>query len=79
MTEFLNDWGLILITFVPLLGALAMLFVPKESESTHKMIALVTSLAALFVGLLLLLNFNYSDAGNLQFVVDKQWIEVINS
>jgi NADH-quinone oxidoreductase subunit M len=79
MTEFLNDWGLILITFVPLVGALVMLLVPKESESTHKLIALVTSLAALFVGLLLLADFNYSDAGNLQYVVDKQWIEVINS
>ncbi|MFZ4518109.1 MAG: complex I subunit 4 family protein [Microthrixaceae bacterium] len=79
MTEFLNDWGLILITFLPLVGALVMILVPKESEDTHKLLALVTALATAVVGVLLLVNFNYSNAGQLQFLVDHQWIEVINS
>ncbi len=79
MTQFLNDWGLILITFVPLLGALVMLLVPKESEDTHKLVALVTSLVTAALGVLLLLEFNYDDAGSLQFLVDYEWISVINS
>ena len=39
MTDFLTDWGLILITFVPLLGALVMMAIPKEAEETHKLVA----------------------------------------
>ena len=79
MKEFLNDWGLVLVTFVPLVGAAVMLAVPKESEGTHKLLALVTSLVAAFVGILLLINFNYDRAGVLQFKVDRSWIDIINS
>ena len=79
MKEFLNDWGLILVTFLPLAGALVMMAVPKESEGTHKLLALVTSLAAAFVGILLLASFNYDRAAKLQFVVDHSWIEIIHS
>ena len=79
MTQFLNDWGLILITFVPLVGALVMLFIPKESEDTHKLVALVTSLVALVLGVLLMIDFDYGNAESLQFFVDYEWISVINS
>jgi len=79
MKEFLNDWGLILATFLPLAGVVVMLCVPRESEETHKLLALVTSLATAFVGVLLLLNFNYDRAGILQFRVDHSWIDSINS
>ncbi|MFM7508089.1 MAG: NuoM family protein [Actinomycetota bacterium] len=79
MKEFLNDWGLILITFVPLLGALVMLLVPKESEDTHKLLALVTSVVTLVFGILLMANFDYDASGSLQFFVDYEWISVINS
>ena len=40
-------WALTLAVFLPLLGAIVMMAVPKEDEETHKLIALVTSLAAL--------------------------------
>ncbi|MBM3663007.1 MAG: NADH-quinone oxidoreductase subunit M [Actinobacteria bacterium] len=79
MKEFLNDWGLILITFVPLVGALVMLLVPKESEDTHKLLALVTSVVTLVFGILLMANFDYDASGSLQFFVDYEWISVINS
>ena len=79
MTQFLNDWGLILITFVPLVGALVMLFIPKESEDTHKLVALVTSRVALVLGVLLMIDFDYGNAESLQFFVDYEWISVINS
>ena len=32
MTDFLNDWGLTLVTFVPLAGALVMMAVPAAEE-----------------------------------------------
>ena len=79
MTDFLNDWGLTLVTFVPLIGAVVMMAIPAAEEQLHKQVALLASLAALVIGGLLLLDFDYGDAGALQYVVDARWIEVINS
>ena len=79
MTDFLNDWGLTLVTFVPLAGALVMMAVPAAEEQLLKQVALLASLAALVIGGLLLLDFDYGDAGALQYVVDARWIEMINS
>jgi len=74
-----DNWLLPLITFVPLAGALVMMAVPKEEEGLHKSIALGTSLVAAFFGGWLLFAFDYGNAGELQFVMDKDWISVINS
>ena len=79
MTDFLNDWGLTLVTFVPLIGALVMMAVPAAEEQLLKQVALLASLVALVIGGLLLLDFDYGDAGALQYVVDARWIDVINS
>lgn len=79
MKDFLNSWGLSLAVFLPLVGALAMLVVPKAREQYHKVVALGTSLIVGFVGILLMVNFDYDATGKLQFVVDKSWIPVINS
>jgi NADH-quinone oxidoreductase subunit M len=79
MKDFLNSWGLSLAVFLPLVGAVVMLLIPKREEHLHKTIALVTSLAVAVVGVLLLTNFDYDAGGTLQFVVDTSWIPVINS
>ncbi len=79
MKDFLNDWGISLAVFLPLVGALAMLVVPKAREQYHKIVALGTSLAVGVVGILLMTNFDYDASGKLQFVVDKSWIPMINS
>jgi len=44
MKDFLNSWGLSLMIFLPLVGALIMLVVPKPREQFHKLVALATSL-----------------------------------
>jgi NADH:ubiquinone oxidoreductase subunit 4 (subunit M) len=55
-----QTWVLPLLTFLPLVGAVVMmLLVPKEAESTHKLIALVSSLAAAALGVALFASFNY--------------------
>ena len=74
-----DSWVLTLITFVPLAGVVVMMAVPKAEESLHKMIALGATLVAAVLGVVVLINFDYGDAGELQFVVDKDWISVINS
>ncbi|MGH9084149.1 MAG: complex I subunit 4 family protein [Acidimicrobiales bacterium] len=77
--EFLTDWGLSLIIFLPLVGALVMMLIPKAEEQLHKVIALVASLASAGVGVAVFADFDYDNAGRLQFLVDKSWIEVISS
>ncbi len=78
MNDFLNDWGLSLAVFLPLVGVAVMFCIPKKEEELHKIVALVTSLVVAGVGIALFTDFDYSDGG-LQFVVDKAWIPVINS
>ena len=79
MKDFLNSWGLSLAIFVPLVGAVVMLVIPKAKEQLHKVIALATSLVVALVGVLLLANFAYDDGKTLQFVVNKSWIPFINA
>src|SRR5207237_146633 len=66
-------------TFAPLVGAALMMLSPKANEQAHKVISLLTSLFAFATALGITAYFDYGDSGSLQFVLDKRWIEVINS
>ena len=77
--QFLTDWGLTLMVFLPLAGALVMLLIPKSEEALHKWLALGVTLASAGVGVAVFSDFDYSQTEQLQFVVDKSWIDVINS
>ena len=77
--DFLTTWGLSLMVFLPLAGALLVMLIPKVEEQAIKAVALLASLASGGVGLALLIDFQYDHADKLQFVVDKSWIDVINS
>ena len=79
MKDFLNDWGITAMVFLPLVGAVVMMLIPKAEEELHKTLALVTSLGVAVIGALLALNFDWDKSAELQFVVDKSWIEVIKA
>ena len=79
MQDFLNGWGLTLVVFVPALGALALMAIPRRNEFALKTVALGSSLLAALFGVFLLSWFDLSRAGDLQYVVDKSWITAINS
>jgi NADH-quinone oxidoreductase subunit M len=80
MHDFLTDWGLTLVTFIPVVGAVLVMAVPKSAgDGAIKGLALITTLAAAAVGVALLADFDYDAAGDLQYLVDKPWIDVINS
>ena len=79
MNELLNDWCLAIATFLPLAGALVMMLVPRSEDDVHKIIALVTTLLVGAIGVWLLFNFDFDRNEELQFVIDKGWIEVIRS
>ncbi len=73
------NWILPVVTFLPLVGALVMMAIPKLSDSMSKTIALATSTATFVLGIVTLVNFNRAAAGTFQFVVDKSWIDLIGS
>src|SRR6266511_3997416 len=77
--QFLTDWGLTAMVFLPLAGAAVMLLVPKAQEQAHKWIALVTSLATAGMGVAVIADFDYDHTDTLQFVRNDRWIDVISS
>jgi NADH-quinone oxidoreductase subunit M len=77
MSDFLDSWGLSLAIFLPLVGAALMLLVPRAQEETHKLIALVASLATAGVGVLLMANFDYDNTAVLQYQVDESWMTLL--
>jgi NADH-quinone oxidoreductase subunit M len=74
-----DDWVLTLATFLPVVGAAIVMAIPKAEEQLIKLVALGTALVVAALGVYLLVNFDYDAAGQLQFVVDKPWIDVINA
>jgi NADH-quinone oxidoreductase subunit M len=62
-----------LITFLPLVGVIVALFIPRAREETIRRLALITSLATFGVSLLLLPSFNAGDPA-LQLVEQVPWI-----
>ncbi len=79
--EMLRDhnWILSVGTFLPLLGVLLLLVVPKANEQLIKRVALYTSIATVAVGVLTLFRFDFGNAGTMQFVDEKTWIPLIKS
>ncbi len=79
--EVLRDqnWLLTVGTFLPMVGVLVMLFIPKADEELHKLVALATAVATLGVGIYTLTQFDFDQAGTLQFFADTEWIKVISS
>ena len=74
-----HNWVLSVGTFLPMLGVLIMLFIPKEEEVMHKTVALATAIATLAVGVFTLVQFDYGRADQMQFVANHEWISVIKS
>jgi NADH-quinone oxidoreductase subunit M len=79
--EMLRDdnWVLSVGTFLPLVGVVLMMLVPKAEEQMVKAIAVLTSVATLAVGVFTLLRFDFDQAGTMQFVADNKWIPLIKS
>jgi len=81
MEWFENGWGLSLIVFLPAVGALVVLAIPKAKESIIKWTALGFALVSLALAILLAVQFDYSAADTYQFgtAIDTSWITAINA
>jgi NADH-quinone oxidoreductase subunit M len=71
----MNEWILSLVTFLPILGVIALIFVPKERNVAMRWVALVTSLITFAFSLAMLALFDRTQP-DLQLVVRLPWIRV---
>src|SRR5215510_8165148 len=76
--DWFDNWALTLAVFIPIVGMVIVLLIPKAEETLIKSVALLTTLVTAAVGIGILANFNIDD-GHLQMQANERWIEVINS
>ena len=73
-----NNWVLPLITFVPLLGAAFIMFLPKEKPANIKWASIAISIIPLVISIWLWFNYNGNGPqfpNGTQFGVNVPWIE----
>jgi len=75
MTNFFQTHLLTLVTFIPLLGVLILLFLRSEMKNAARWVALMISLITFGVSLIVLTQFDASEP-NLQLQVNLSWIQV---
>ena len=68
---------LTLMTFIPTLGAIAILLLPRERRETIKWFALFIAALPLAISIYIYLNFN-TDTAALQFAENTDWIKAYN-
>ena len=68
---------LTLMIFVPLIGMVAVLFLPREAEENIKRLTLAFTLVPLILGVILIVQYDRTSAG-LQRAVNVVWIEAFN-
>jgi NADH-quinone oxidoreductase subunit M len=77
--EWFDDWGVSLATFLPIVGAVVLLFIPAARERLIKLVGLATTGLALLVGIVVAARFDYGAAGEIQFDVKREWIPQITA
>ncbi|MGB9589219.1 MAG: hypothetical protein ACPL7O_13645, partial [Armatimonadota bacterium] len=73
----MDNWILTLITFIPLVGTVIILVIPRDKANVIKWTALVFSLPSLVLSVLLWAWYDSSVPG-MQFVQKVPWIPAIN-
>ena len=79
--DWFETWGLTLIVFLPILGALFLGFLPRDNEDALKRVALAVTGLTFLASLVLVTQFDYSARAynTYQFEVNASWIAAINA
>jgi NADH-quinone oxidoreductase subunit M len=79
LTDSAKNWLLPVGVFLPAVGIVVLMVIPKAEEQLIKVAALLTALATLAIGIVTVASFDYDRAGTLQFFVSHSWIDAIRS
>jgi NADH-quinone oxidoreductase subunit M len=79
-----KEWALSLAVFLPAVGAVIVMLIPRAQEEAIKWVTLIATVATLGVVIGILADFDYDyiapeNGSGLQFELNNKWIEVINS
>src|SRR6188508_3362817 len=74
-----QQWAITITTFLPIAGAIVVLFVPKEQDRMIRGLGVVTTALAFCGAIAIAIGFDYNRSGELQFVKDVSWIPVIGA
>jgi NADH-quinone oxidoreductase subunit M len=79
--EWFDTWGVTLIVFLPLAGALLLGLISKDNENALKRTALVITLGAFVLSLVMIGQFDFGGGSynDYQFDVSETWIGAINA
>ncbi|MGH2734844.1 MAG: complex I subunit 4 family protein [Actinomycetota bacterium] len=76
---WVDDWGVSLATFLPLAGAVVLMFMPAARERALKVTGTAFGGLALVAGILCLARFDYGATDEMQLEVNSTWIESIGA
>ncbi len=79
MSWFDNGWGLSLVVFLPALGAMVLLGIPKAQETAQKWTAMLFTGVAMVMSIIIAATFEYGSAEQFQFGTKLSWIPAIGS
>jgi NADH-quinone oxidoreductase subunit M len=74
-----ENWAISIATFLPLVGAILIVFVPRERDRLVRALGVVFTGAALIVGAIIAIGFDYGAGDGLQLEVNTRWIPVIGA
>ena len=77
--DWVDDWGLTLATFLPLLGVIVLLFMPSRRETLVKLVGTLFAGLTLIAAVLVALAFDYGQTDTLQLDVRERWIPQIGA
>jgi len=79
MAWFDNGWGLSLIVFLPIAGALVILLAPKKNLTAIKSFGLMFTALPVLLAAVMIARFDYGHASTFQFGTNLSWITSINA
>jgi len=74
-----QEWAITITTFLPIVGALVILLVPKEKDKMIRGLGVVIMALAFICAAVIAFQFDYGRSGELQFVQNAKWIPVIGA
>jgi NADH-quinone oxidoreductase subunit M len=72
-----DNSAITITTFLPLIGGLAILLVPRSRDRLVRGLGIVVTGAALVLAIIIAIGFNYGTEG-LQYSLDVRWIDALN-